>query len=56
MVPAAYRPSELLDAAASRGARSRGEAEDSRTEVRFVLALPTISSTTETFAHVTNYQ
>ena len=56
MVPAAYRPSELLDAAASRGARPRSEAEDSRTEVRFVLALPTISGTTETLADVTNYQ
>ena len=35
VVPAASRPPELLDAAAGRGTRSRGDAGDSRTEVRF---------------------
>ena len=44
------RPAEPADAAAGRGARSRGEAEDSRTEVRFALALPTISGTTTALA------
>ena len=33
------------DAAAAHGTRSRGDAEGSRTEVRFTLAIPTISGT-----------
>ena len=56
IVPTACRPSELLDVAASRDARPRGEAEGSRTEVRHALALPTISGTTETLADATNYR
>ena len=47
-----FQSAEPLDAAASRGARSRGEAEGSRTEVRSTFALPTISGTTETLADV----
>ena len=48
-----FQSAEPLDAAASRGARSRGEAQGSRTEVRSAFALPTISGTTETLADVT---
>ena len=44
-VPAAFRPPEHADAAAAHGTRSRGDAEGSRTEVRFTLAIPTISGT-----------
>ena len=44
-VPAAFRPPEHADAAAAHGTRSRGDAEGSRTEVRFTLAVPTISGT-----------
>lgn len=51
-----FQSAEPLDAAASRGARSRGEAEGSRTEVRSTFALPTISGTTETLADATNYR
>ena len=47
-----FQSAEPLDAAASRGARSRGEAQGSRTEVRSAFALPTISGTTETLADV----
>ena len=43
--PAALRPPEHADAAAAHGTRSRGDAEGSRTEVRFTLAIPTISGT-----------
>ena len=50
VVPAASRPPELLDAAAARGTRSRGDAGDSRTEVRFASAIPTISGTTDGLA------
>ncbi len=49
-VPPACRPPEPLDAAASPGARSRGDAGGSRTEVRFASAIPTISGTGETLA------
>ena len=49
-VPSASRPSEPADAAASPGTRSRGDAEGSRTEVRFASAIPTISGTAETLA------
>ncbi|WP_114601401.1 4Fe-4S binding protein [Gordonibacter sp. 28C] len=49
-VPAASRPPEPADAAASPGTRSRGDAEGSRTEVRFASAIPTISGTGETLA------
>ena len=38
--------------AASPGTRSRGDAEGSRTEVRFASAIPTISGTGETLADV----
>ena len=41
----AFRPPEHADAAAAHGTRSRGDAEGSRTEVRFTLAIPTISGT-----------
>ena len=44
-VPAACRPPGHADAAAAHGTRSRGDAEGSRTEVRFTLAIPTISGT-----------
>ena len=47
-----FQSAEPLDAAASRGGRSRGEAQGSRTEVRSAFALPTISGTTETLADV----
>ena len=40
--PAGCRPSEPADAEASPGAPPRGEAADSRTEVRHALALPTM--------------
>ena len=46
----ACRPPEPLDAAASPGTRSRGDAGGSRTEVRFASAIPTISGTGETLA------
>ncbi|WP_417340902.1 UDP-N-acetylmuramoyl-L-alanine--D-glutamate ligase [Gordonibacter urolithinfaciens] len=46
--PAGCRPSEPADAAASPGTPPRGEAEDSRTEVRH--ALPTMRGTGETLA------
>ena len=49
-VPSACRPPERADAAASRSTRSRGDAGDSRTEVRFAPAIPTISGTAETLA------
>ena len=47
-VPSACRPTEPADAAASPGTPPRGEAEDSRTEVRH--ALPTMRGTGETLA------
>lgn len=50
IVPPACQPAELLDAAASPGTRSRGDAAGSRTEVRFASAIPTISGTGETLA------
>ena len=50
LVPPACRPTEAADAAASPGTRSRGDAEGSRTEVRFASAIPTISDTRETLA------
>ena len=50
VVPPACQPAELLDAAASPGTRSRGDAGGSRTEVRFASAIPTISGTGETLA------
>ncbi len=49
-VPPACRPTEAADAAASPGTRSRGDAEGSRTEVRFASAIPAISGTGETLA------
>ena len=51
-VPPACRPPEPADAAASCGARSRGDAGDSRTEVRFASAIPTISGTAGALADV----
>jgi len=50
IVPTACRPSELLDAAASPGAQSRGDDGGSRTEIRFASAIPAISGTGETLA------
>ncbi|PNV65490.1 hypothetical protein C2L80_06300 [Rubneribacter badeniensis] len=47
---------ERVDAAASRSTPPRGEAEGSRTEVRFTLAFPTIRGTAEALADVTNDQ
>ena len=55
-VPPACRPSELVDAAASRGTEASRDPRRSRTEVRFAPAIPRISSTTETLADVTNNQ
>ena len=49
-VPSACQPPERADAAASPGTQSRGDAGDSRTEVRFASATPTISGTAETLA------
>ena len=51
-VPLAGRPAEPADAAASRGIRSRGDAEGSRTGVRHALAVPTIPGASETLADV----
>ena len=53
-VPAACQPPEPADAADASGTRSRGDAEDSRTEVRFASAIPTISGTGGALADVTN--
>ncbi len=49
-VPSACQPTEAADAAASPGTRSRGDAEGSRTEVRFASVIPMISDTGETLA------
>ena len=49
-VPSAWRPTERLDAAASRSARYRGDAGDLRTEVRGASAIPTISGTAGSLA------
>lgn len=49
-VPTACQPPEAADAAASPSTRSRGDAGDSRTEVRFASAIPTISGTTDGLA------
>ena len=54
IVPTACRPSELLDAAASPGAQSRGDDGGSPTEVGFASAIPTSSGAGETLADVTN--
>lgn len=49
-VPTACQPPEAADAAASPSTRSRGDAGDSRTEVRFASAIPTISGITDGLA------
>ncbi|OUO87029.1 ATP phosphoribosyltransferase regulatory subunit [Gordonibacter sp. An230] len=49
-VPPACRPTERADAAASPGARSRGDAGGSRAEVRHASVIPTISDAGEALA------
>lgn len=49
-LPTAYRPSEVVDAAAFPSTQARDDTRDSRTQVRFASAIPAISRTGESLA------